>query len=46
MRIAVGESRTVMAIILGVVALIPLFSAWMLQNKKLLNAYQLEKKEQ
>ena len=46
MRIAVGESWTVTAIILGVVVLITLFSAWMLQNKKLLNAYQLEKKEQ
>lgn len=46
MRIAAGESWTVMAIILGVVALITLFSAWMLQNKKLLNNYQPEKKEQ
>lgn len=40
MRIAMGESWTVMAIILGVVALLTLFSAWMLQNKKLHNAYK------
>jgi len=46
MRILAGEPWTVMAIILGVVALITLFSAWMLQNKKLLTAYTLEKKEQ
>lgn len=45
MRIAVGESWIVMAIILGVVALLTLFSAGILQNKKLLNAYQPEKKE-
>ena len=45
MRIAVGESWTVMAIILGVVALLTLFSAFMLQNRKVLNAYQPEKKE-
>jgi len=44
MRIAVGESWTVMAIILGVVALITLLSALMLQNKKVLNAYNLEVK--
>ncbi len=46
LRIAVGESWTVMAIILGVVALITLLSALMLQNKKVLNTYQPEKKEQ
>lgn len=46
MRIAVGESWTIMAIILGIVALITLLSAFMLQSKKLLNAYQSEKKEQ
>ncbi|MCJ7581853.1 MAG: hypothetical protein MUP98_15145 [Candidatus Aminicenantes bacterium] len=46
MRIAIGESWTVMAIILGTVALITLLSAGMLQNKKLLNAYQPEKIEQ
>ncbi|MFC2161591.1 hypothetical protein ACFLRX_08070 [Acidobacteriota bacterium] len=45
MRIAAGESWTVMAIILGVVALITLLSAWILQNKKLLKTYESEKKE-
>ncbi len=45
LRIAAGESWTVMAIILGIVALITLFSAWILQNKTLLNAYNHEIKE-
>lgn len=46
MRIAAGESWIRLAIILGVVALITLLSALILQNKKLLNAYQPENKEQ
>ncbi len=46
LRISIGESWAVMAIILGVVALLTLFSAGILQNKELLNSYQSEKKEQ
>jgi hypothetical protein len=45
-RIAVGESWTIMAIILGFVALITLLSALRLQNKKVLKNYQPKKKEQ
>ena len=44
MRIAAGESWTVMVIILGVVALITWLSALVLQNKKVLNAYNPEVK--
>ncbi len=46
LRIAVGESWILLVSILGAVVLITLLSALMLQNKKVLNAYQPEKKEQ
>ena len=42
-RISIGESWTVMAIILGVVALLSFLSAGILQNKELLESYNPEK---